>query len=105
MRLPLSITSTPNSQYEDTFSQDGFLLYKYRGIDPNHRDNVGLREAMRLQIPLIYFHGISPGKYEPVWPVYIVGDEPKNLLFKVAADAFDSAIEEYKRKSKDISLQ
>ncbi len=27
--------------------------------DVAHRDNVGLREAMRLQVPLIYFHGIA----------------------------------------------
>jgi hypothetical protein len=31
--------------------------------DVAHRDSVGLREAMRLQVPLIYFHGIVPGRY------------------------------------------
>ena len=62
------------------------LLYRYRGIDIGHRDNVGLREAMRLQVPLIYFHGIVPGRYMASWPVYIVGDEPAALTFKVAVD-------------------
>jgi len=89
MKLPLTITTAPDGPYEDTFSYQGFLLYKYRGADPNHRDNVGLREAMRKHVPLIYFHGVFKGKYEVVFPVYIVGDDPENLTFKVTADAFD----------------
>ena len=45
-----------------------------------------LREAMRRQIPLIYFHGIVPGRYAASWPVYIVGDDPVSLTFTVAVD-------------------
>ncbi len=51
-----------------------------------HRDNVGLRKAMENSIPLIYLHGVVPGKYLAVWPVYIVGNFPAELTFKVAAD-------------------
>ncbi len=85
--IPLSITTAPQSPYEDGYDPaSGFLLYKYRGSDPNHRDNAGLREAYRKGIPLIYFHGIIPGKYMAVWPVYIVGDAPQTLAFHVAVD-------------------
>lgn len=45
---------------------------------------------MLNQIPLIYFHGISPGKYLAIWPVYIVGDNPDKLTFTVAADSIES---------------
>lgn len=45
--LPLTITTTPNSSYQDQYSEDGFLLYKYRGTDPSHPDNVGLRKVMQ----------------------------------------------------------
>ena len=38
-QLPLSITTSPDSPYLDAFSADGYLLYKYRGTDPNHPDN------------------------------------------------------------------
>jgi putative restriction endonuclease len=62
------------------------LLYRYRGTDVAHRDNRGLREAMRLQVPLVYFHGIVPGRYMASWPVFIVGDEFARLTFKVAVD-------------------
>ncbi len=87
MEYPLTITTTAEGPYDDSFDQNDLLLYKYRGTDPRHRDNVGLRNAMQNEIPLIYFHGIVPGKYLAVWPVYIVGDDPGSLSFKVAADS------------------
>lgn len=84
--LPLSITSTSNGPYNDEFTPEGFLLYRYRGTDPNHRDNVGLREAKRTRTPLIYFHGVIPGRYVPVWPVFIMDDQPQQLSCLVAID-------------------
>ena len=84
--LPLSITTTPDSPYADSFSADGYLEYKYRGSDPNHRDNVGLRQVYQKQLPLIYFHGIVPGKYLATWPVFIVNDHPEKLVFTAAVD-------------------
>lgn len=84
-RLPISITTSPNSPYADRWGAD-HLEYAYRGTDPAHLDNVGLRTAMREQVPLVYFHGIAPGRYLAAWPVYIVGDEPGRLMFRVAFD-------------------
>jgi len=83
---PLSITTAPNSPYDDAFRPDQLLSYRYRGTDPGHPDNVGLRQAMQQRIPLVYFHGVMPGKYVAVWPVYIVGDNPGQLTFTVAMD-------------------
>jgi putative restriction endonuclease len=84
--IPLSITTTPSGPYDDSFGPDNVLIYRYRGTDPNHRDNEALRKAMLRSVPLIYFHGIVPGKYLAVWPVFIVGDLPNELAFRVAAD-------------------
>ncbi|MBU9889649.1 MAG: HNH endonuclease [Candidatus Omnitrophica bacterium] len=67
------------------------MLYKYRGTDPGHRDNRGLQEAMVRKKPLIYFLGLSKGKYAPAWPVYIVGADPDALTFKVAVDEKQAA--------------
>ncbi|MBN2103502.1 HNH endonuclease [bacterium] len=103
MKLPLTITTAPNGPYKDSIRDDGFLYYKYRGTNPNHRDNVGLRECMKQQIPLIYFHGLAPSKYELVWPVYIVGDDPEHLTFKVSADAFESVLYEIKQDPTAVS--
>ena len=86
MELPLTIYTSPNSPYDDSFGPDGLLRYRYRGTDPQHRDNVGLREAMSSRVPLAYFHGVISGKYLAVWPVFIVADDPKGLSFAVAVD-------------------
>lgn len=84
--IPLSITTAPKGPYDDSFSTDGFLLYRYRGTNQQHHENVGLRKAYHRQKPIIYFHGVVPGKYLAVWPVFIIGDIPEKLTFKVAVD-------------------
>jgi putative restriction endonuclease len=84
--LPLSITTAPKGPYDDYFGKDNFLIYSYRGTNPNHRDNVGLRKVFELKLPLVYLHGIEPGKYLATYPVYIIGDDQSNLTFKVAVD-------------------
>lgn len=84
--LPLSITTSPNSRYDDAFSDDGLLRYRYRGSDPGHRDNVGLREAFHSNAPLIYLHGVVKGKYLAAWPVFVVADDPGSLSVVVAVD-------------------
>jgi putative restriction endonuclease len=84
--IPISIRTSYKSDYQDGVTPDGLLHYKYRGTDPDHRDNAGLREAMLKQVPLVYFHGILPGKYLAAWPVYIVGEDPQNLAFTAALD-------------------
>lgn len=86
MELPLSIRTSPNGPYDDALRNDGLLRYRYRGEDPQHRDNRGLRRAMEERVPLVYFHGMVPGKYLATWPVFIVGDEPEALSFSVAVD-------------------
>ena len=86
MELPLTITTTAKGPYEDNFNYKDQLLYKYQGKDPLHRDNAGLREVMKQELPLIYFHGIIPNRYLAIFPVYIIEDNPQNLSFTVVAD-------------------
>src|SRR5271157_87206 len=91
--LPISITTAPKGPYDDYFGKDNFLTYRYRGNDPNQPDNVRLRNVFKLKRPLVYFHGIEPGKYFATWPVYIIGDDPSNLTFKVTVDDSLSSFE------------
>ncbi len=86
MQVPLSITTSPKSPYDDAIGPDNLLRYRYRGTDPSHRDNTGLRFAMRNNLPLVYFHGIVPGRYLAMWPVYVIGDTPESLAFSIAID-------------------
>ena len=84
--IPLSITTTSKGPYNDRMGPDNLIHYSYRGTDPNHRDNVGLVKAMQAGTPLIYFHGVTPGKYMVERPVFIVGADPASLTFRVALD-------------------
>jgi putative restriction endonuclease len=66
---------------------DEIILHPcYRGKDPQHRDNVGLRKCMQLQKPLIYIAGIAPSHYLVAGPAYIVNDDPQHLVFTVQVD-------------------
>lgn len=97
---PLTITTTTKGPYSDSFDPSGdFLLYSYRGVDPQFHENRRLRDAMRDRIPLIYFYGTVNGVYLAVFPVFIVGDNPGALQFTVAAD--DPAILDYDRDDTD----
>jgi putative restriction endonuclease len=89
LRLPLSITTAPivpgkERPYDDEIGSDDTIRYRYRGTDPNHRDNVGLRNAMLEQVPLVYLHGVASGECVAAWPVYVVADDPRTLTFTIA---------------------
>lgn len=72
-----------NSRYEDIASDDGFFLYRFQGQDPSSSDNVALRQAFEDQSPLIYFHGVAPGLYMPIFPVFVTQWNPKDLCVHV----------------------
>ena len=86
MQAPLSITTSPNGPYDDGIGPDNLLRYRYRGTNPQHPDNAGLRFAMRHELPLVYCHGVVPGRYVVMWPAYVVHDFPDYLAFSVAVD-------------------
>jgi putative restriction endonuclease len=91
--LPLSIATVTAGPYADRFDiARGTLRYAYRGSDPAHRDNVGLRRAMRERVPLVYFHAIEPGQYAAAYPVFVVGDEPQALFFSMQVDDLGAAV-------------
>ena len=83
--MPISITTTTKGPYNDKneLSEEGDLVYRYRGMDPDHRDNVGLRKLMDQSVPLVYFNSIKPGKYVAYWPVFIKEDFRSKLAVRV----------------------
>jgi putative restriction endonuclease len=103
MTYPLSITTVQGGSYEDINTPEGFLKYKYRGTDPNHPDNKGLRSLISLKKPLIYFLSIVKSKYLVTWPVYIINDNIKDLVFTVAVDDIKSVKKEYEQVGEDAT--
>lgn len=85
--LPLSITTIPGGPYDDDLRDGASVIhYRYRGTDPNHPDNIGLRHAMKSQTPLIFCYRIQPDRYLVSYPVFISGDDPTALTFLVQLD-------------------
>jgi putative restriction endonuclease len=91
MRWPLSIASIGGGPYRDQFVADDVLEYAYRGTDPNHPDNAGLREAGSRRLPLIYAFRVERGRYVIEWPVQVVGDDPTRLRFIIQFGTADHA--------------
>ena len=58
--------------------------YAFMGENPDAADNRWLREAHENQIPIIYFLGISPGRYEAMMPVFIAGWDRAALKAQMA---------------------
>jgi putative restriction endonuclease len=91
MRFLLSIKTVfpkPGSKvwYDDQrevhrqiFEGDETVEYAFMGQDPNAADNQWLREAFENQIPIIYFLGISPGRYQVMLPTFISGWDGRSL--------------------------
>jgi putative restriction endonuclease len=71
----LSIQTSWRSPYDDEQIEEGFL-YAYRTGDPDQPDNRALRSAHTLQTPLVYFLATRPGWYKPVYPAFVVQDDP-----------------------------
>lgn len=83
----LSVQTSAESPYADQHDPEaGRFIYKYRGTDPNHRDNVALRRAMEFQRPLLYLVAVDPGVYDAVFPVYVERDDPAQSQVVLVAD-------------------
>jgi putative restriction endonuclease len=72
--------------YADDVGPDGLLRYKWRGDDPDHAENRALRAAMNKQAPLIWFFGVAPGVYKPIYPVYLLWEEQELHQFVIDPD-------------------
>ena len=73
--------------YDDQIASDAeWFLYRYEGSDPDHWTNVAVRRAMLEHRPLIYLYGIAPNLYDPIFPCYVVEDDPEELGFRIVAD-------------------
>lgn len=85
--MPISITTSNNGPYKlDDIDEEGFLTYAYRGNDPNHRDNIGLRNTQKTRTPLIYFKEMDGHRYQAIWPIIILADMPEQLCVRAVID-------------------
>lgn len=72
--------------YDDGAGPDDVIRYKWRGQDGNHPENRALRTAMERGLPVIWFFGVGSALYHPVFPLYLVGEQPHLHQFVLALD-------------------
>lgn len=83
-----------HAPYDDGFDEaTQSFIYHYRTALSDsiaarraaEADNRALRAAFDLAVPLIYFHGIAPGQYTPVAPVFVTRDDPDRRVVHLEA--------------------
>jgi len=70
--------------HRQIFEGDEMVDYAFMGQNPDAADNRWLREAFENRIPIIYFLGIAPGRYQAMVPAFISGWDAKALKARVA---------------------
>jgi putative restriction endonuclease len=101
MRGPaaLTLTTAPPKSGREAPYDDGFdeatqsFIYHYRtaktdsleALRAAEADNRALTAAAALTVPLIYFHGIAPGQYTPVAPIFVTRDDADRRVVHLEA--------------------
>lgn len=70
--------------HRQIFEGDETVDYAFMGTDPNAADNRWLWDACEHRVPVIYFLGIAPGRYEALLPVFIASCDQDTLKAQVA---------------------
>jgi putative restriction endonuclease len=78
--------------HRQIFEGDDTIEYAFMGQDPEAADNRWLREAFENQIPIIYFLGIAPGRYQAMLPTFISGWDATALKAQVAFGVPDQEV-------------
>ena len=69
---------------EEVYQAQEHVTYAFQGKDPGSFDNQWLKQAMAHQVPIIYFFGVAPGRYEALFPVFIEDWSASSLSARVA---------------------
>src|SRR3954467_1479823 len=73
--------------HRQIFEGDETVDYAFMGRDPDAAENRWLREAFENRIPIIYFLGIAPGRYQAMLPTFISGFDGTALKARLAFGA------------------
>ena len=68
--------------------------YAFMGTNADAADNRWLREAMDHRVPVIYFLGVAPGRFQAFFPAFIAGWDASSLKASVTFGLPDKAVAE-----------
>ena len=69
--------------HSQIFENEESVDYAFMGTNPNAADNQWLREAFESHVPVIYFLGVAPGRYQALMPTFIAGWDGGALTAKL----------------------
>jgi len=75
--------------HRQIFEGDETIDYAFMGQNPDAADNRWLREAFENRVPIIYFLGIAPGRYQAMFPAFILGWDATALRARAAFGVLD----------------
>ena len=70
--------------HRQIYQGDESVDYSFMGTNPEAADNRWLREAHEHQVPVIYFLGVAPGKYQALVPTFVSGWNPASLSASIS---------------------
>jgi putative restriction endonuclease len=70
--------------HRQLFEGDETVEYAFMGQDAEAADNRWLRDAYEHGVPIIYFLGIAPGRYQAMRPTFIAGWDAQGLKARLA---------------------
>jgi putative restriction endonuclease len=71
----LAVQTSHASPYGDTETDTGYS-YAYRAGSVDQADNRALRAAHTLGVPIVHYVATRPGRYRPIYPCFVVEDDP-----------------------------
>jgi putative restriction endonuclease len=85
LNTTLTIVSSPTGPYDDREVDEGFFVYAYR-VGSTDGVNRKLRAAIEFGMPLIFLHKLKANLFVPIFPVFVIADDPAARHFLIALD-------------------
>lgn len=82
----LAVMTSSSSPYDDEETDEGFW-YAFRDGAEELPDNRALRAAHESGVPIVYFVGVRPGWFEPIYPCWVVDRELRRVLISPTPSA------------------
>lgn len=77
------------SVHKQIYDGEETVDYSFSGTDPDVADNRWLKEAMERRVPILYFLGVSPGRYQAFVSAFIESWHPDESKVKVSFGDLD----------------
>lgn len=91
--------------HRQIYEGDQTVDYAFMGEDPDAADNRWLREAYEDRVPIVYFLGTSPGRYQSIIPTFIAGWDRETKTARVAFGASGHVAESGDAPERRYALQ